>query len=576
MATVLGLNCFHADAAAALVRDGRLVAAVEEERFNRIKHSAGFPWSALRYCLQQGGLDLRELDAIAVGMKPIEHVQDEVLHILSGRPNYSRQIQKRLDAVARFRDLRALLARELGIPRAEVPRLEEVPHHVAHVASAYHLSGWEDAALLSVDGFGDFCSTLLARGAGGEVEPLEAVRFPHSLGILYTAVTQFLGFPRYGDEGKVMGLAAHGEPVYRDRLRQIVRLREGDLFELDPSYFTHPVYGVDMIWEDRVPYVEDIFSERLIEVFGPPRHRYAEVGVRDRDLAASLQAVLEEALLHLLRRLRELLPDARRLCYAGGVALNCAANRVLRAAGLFPEVFVPPAPGDAGTAVGAALVAARRAAPESPWPRPQLRSAQLGPGYSAEAIERALEGSGLRFARCERVAEEVADLLCDGKVVGWFQGRLEFGPRALGGRSILADPRRAEMREVLNSRIKYREPFRPFAASVLSEHFGEFFESAWESPFMAYAQPVRPERREEIPAVVHADGTCRVQTVEEASCPRFHALLSAFHARSGVPLLLNTSFNENEPIVCTPEDALDCFAASKMDALALEDYLILR
>ena len=574
MPTILGLNCYHADAAASLVRDGHVVAAVEEERFNRIKHSAGFPLESVRYCLRQGGVDLRELDAIAVGAKPIDHVKEEIMQILSGRPNYSRQIQKRLESVARFRDVRALLAREFGFPKDELPRLEEVPHHTAHLASAFFASGFSDAALLSVDGFGDFCSTLLGRGQESSIEVLDSVGFPHSLGILYTAMTQFLGFSKYGDEGKVMGLAATGEPVYRDRLRQVLLLKEDGLFELEPSYFTHPVYGVDMIWEDRVPHVEDIFSERLIEVFGRPRHRYADITVRDRDLAASVQAVLEDALLHLLKGLRKRVPDVPNLCYAGGVALNCVANSVIRKAGLFENVYVPPAPTDAGTAVGAALVACRALAPEAK--APALRTAQLGPSFSPVEIERALEGSGLRFERPTNMDDAVADLLADGKVVAVFRGRLEFGPRALGGRSILADPRRADMREILNTRVKFREAFRPFAASVLAEHQAEYFEADWPSPFMLYAVPVREEKRDEIPAVVHSDGTCRFQTVDREHDPAFYRLISAFKTKTGVPLVLNTSFNENEPIVCTPEDALDCFSSAKIDALALEEFLVRR
>ena len=574
MAYVLGINAFHADAAASLVRDGHVVAAVEEERFNRIKHSAGFPLEAIRYCLRQGGLDLREVDAIAVGMKPIEHVQEEILQILSGRPNYSRQIQKRLDAVARFRDVRGILAREFGYPKDEVPRLEEIPHHQAHVASAYLPSGFQDAALLSVDGFGDFCSTLLARGRAGEIEVLDTVCFPHSLGILYTMVTQFLGFSRYGDEGKVMGLAALGEPVYQERLRQVVRFKEDGLFELDPSYFTHPVYGVDMIWEDRVPHVEDTFSERMIEVFGRPRHHYADITPRDKDLAASVQALLEDALVHVLKRLKALCPETDNLCYAGGVALNCVANAAIRRADLFANVYLPPAPGDAGTAIGCALAASRRLTPAAPVE--PVRTAQLGPGYSFEEIERALEGSGLNFVRSRNVHEEVAELLDSGKVVGWCRGRLEFGPRALGGRSILADPRRTDMRETLNTRVKFRENFRPFAASVLAERQEEYFDVDWPSPFMSYAVAVRPEKRHEVPAVVHSDGTCRFQTVHQEHSPDYHRLIAAFAKRTGIPLLLNTSFNENEPIVCSPTDAIDCFLSARIDALVLEDFLVRR
>jgi carbamoyltransferase len=370
-----------------------------------------------------------------------------------------------------------------------------------------------------------------------------------------------------------MGLAALGEPVYRDRLGHVVRLLEDGLFELEPSYFTHPVYGVDMIWEDRVPQIDDTFSERMIEVFGPPRHRYADVSVRDRDLAASVQALLEEALLHVARRLKRLAPDATRLCYAGGVALNCVANTVLRRDGPFQDLYIPPAPTDAGTAIGAALAVSRRLGDAA---GPQLRTSRFGPSFSPPELERALEASGLSFERCPDVHDRVAELLAQGKVVGWFRGRVEFGPRALGGRSILADPRRPDMREILNTRVKFRETFRPFAASVLAERQAAWFQTDWPCPFMQYAVPVREEKRGEIPAVVHHDGTCRMQSVQAEVDPELHRLLTAFEKRTGVPMILNTSFNENEPIVCTPEEALDCFSSTKMDALALEEFLVRR
>ncbi len=575
MTRILGLNAYHADAAAALVQDGRVVAAAEEERFNRIKHSAGFPIEAIRYCLRQGGIDLRDVDTIAIASKPIDHVREEILQILSGRPTYSRQIQKRLQAVAQFRDVRAVLAREFGIRKDDIPTVEEIPHHHAHVASAYFASGWEDAALLSIDGFGDFSSTLLGKGEGSKITVLEEVLFPHSIGILYTMVTQFLGFSKYGDEGKVMGLAAFGQPVYKDRLKAIIKFKEDGLFELDPEYFTHPVYGVDMIWEDHVPRIEDIFSEKMIAVFGPPRHKYAEVAIRDRDLAASLQAVLEDAILHVIRRLRTLVPNAKRLAYAGGVALNCTANLLIREKGGFQDLYIPPAPTDAGTAIGCALHVARSSG-KTPAEASRVEHSRLGPSYSNEEVERALEASGLRYERSSRIHEEVAELLAQGRVVGWFRGRGEFGPRALGGRSILADPRRVEMRDALNVRVKYREAFRPFAASVLEERQGELFHATWPSPFMLYALPVKPEMRQKIPAVVHEDGTCRVQTVAARTNPDFHRLIAAFAEKTGVPLVLNTSFNENEPIVCSPADAIDCFVATKMDVLAIEDFLVRR
>lgn len=575
---ILGINAYHADASAALIRDGRVIAAVEEERFNRIKHSAGFPSDAVRYCLRQGGVDIRKIDTIVIASKPIEHVREEILQILSGRPAYSRQIKKRLEAVAKFRDVRRILASEFGHRIEDIPPLREIPHHLAHVASAYYQSGFAglegETALLSVDGFGDFCSTLLATGTGKEIEVLDEVLFPHSIGILYTMVTQFCGFNKYGDEGKVMGLAAYGEPIYVERLRQIIDLPIDGLFSLDPNYFTHPVYGIDMIWEGSVPLVEDIFSERMIKTFGPPRHRYSEVSVRERDLAASVQLITEEAVLHVLQRLKEQVPS-KRLCYAGGVALNCLANgRVLQQSG-FEDIYLASAPSDAGTAIGCALVVAAEDQPDLKLDQ-RVEASRFGPSYTPEEIEAALAGSGLHYYRSKDVAEEVAGLLADGNIVGWFNGRMEFGPRALGGRSILADPRTVEMRNTVNSRVKFREEFRPFAGSILEEKQQEFFPDSPSSPFMLYALKVAEDKKDKVPAIVHHDGTCRIQTVKKSVSPDFYNLISAFHEKTGIPLVLNTSFNENEPIVCNPEDAISVFNHTHMDVLVIDDFVVKR
>lgn len=575
---ILGINAYHADASAALIRDGRVIAAVEEERFNRIKHSAGFPADAIRYCLRQGGVDIRKIDTIVIASKPIEHVREEILQILSGRPAYSRQIKKRLEAVAKFRDVRRILASEFGHRIEDIPPLREIPHHLAHVASAYYQSGFAgldgETAPLSVDGFGDFCSTLLASASGKEIEVLDEVLFPHSIGILYTMVTQFCGFNKYGDEGKVMGLAAYGEPIYVDRLRQIIDLPIDGLFSLDPNYFTHPVYGIDMIWEGSVPLVEDIFSERMIKTFGPPRHRYAEVSVRERDLAASVQLITEEAVLHVLQRLAADVPS-KRLCYAGGVALNCLANgRVLKQSG-FEDIYLASAPSDAGTAIGCALVVAAEEQPDLKFDQ-RVEASRFGPSFTPEEIEAALAGSGLHYYRSKDVPEEVAGLLADGNIVGWFNGRMEFGPRALGGRSILADPRTVEMRNTVNSRVKFREEFRPFAGSILEEHQSEFFPDSPPSPFMLYAMKVADDKKDKVPAIVHHDGTCRIQTVKKSVSPDFYNLISAFHEKTGIPLVLNTSFNENEPIVCNPEDAISVFNHTHMDVLVLDDFVVKR
>ena len=575
---ILGINAYHADASAALIRDGRVIAAVEEERFNRIKHSAGFPTDAVRYCLRQGGVDIRQIDAIAIASKPIEHVREEILQILSGRPAYSRQIKKRLEAVAKFRDVRRILASEFGHRIEDIPPLREIPHHLAHVASAYYQSGFPsqegETALLSLDGFGDFCSTMLASAQGKEIEILDEVLFPHSIGILYTMVTQFCGFNKFGDEGKVMGLAAYGEPIYVDRLRQIIDLPIDGLFSLDPSYFTHPVYGIDMIWEGSVPIVEDIFSERMIKTFGPPRHRYSDVSVRERDLAASVQVITEEAVLHVLQRLKSEVSSTR-LCYSGAVALNCLANgRVLKQSG-FEEIYLASAPNDAGTAIGCALAVAAEEQEGLKFDQ-RVEATRFGPSFTPEQIEAALASSGLHYYRSKNVADEIASLLAEGNIVGWFNGRMEFGPRALGGRSILADPRSVEMRNTVNARVKFREEFRPFAGSILEEQQSDYFPDSPASPFMLYAMSIAEDKKEKVPAIVHDDGTCRIQTVKKAVSPDYHELISAFYEKTGVPLVLNTSFNENEPLVCNPEDAISVFNNTHMDVLVLDGFVVKR
>ncbi len=572
MTTVLGLNAYHADAAACLVVDGTIVAAAEEERFNRIKHSAGFPVQAVRYCLREAGIGIAEVDHVASSSKPIEHVERDILQILSGRPNYSRQIKRRFEDVARYRDLQKVLASELGVSKSTVrAQVHEIEHHLSHLACAYYLSGFDRCALLSVDSFGDFCSTMLGRGAGGELSIDEKVLFPHSLGAFYTMFTQFLGFRAYGDEGKVMGLAALGEPVYVEQLRDVVRLLPNGLFELNADYFTHPVYGIDMIWVDRVPLIEDIFTEKVMEIFGSPRVKYAPFSKRDRDLAASIQQVLDEAIVHVATHLHER-TGSTDLAYAGGVALNCHSNAKILEETPFQRVFVPPSAGDSGTAMGCALIVARGAGDH----RPPLQTARLGPSYPDDAVDRAVADMGLTLERPDDMPAQVASALAQGKIVGWFNGRMEFGPRALGGRSILADPRKVEMRDTLNSRIKFREPFRPFAASVLVEEASTWFEVDGPAPFMLFTFPVRASVRSEIPAVVHADGTCRIQTVDAAVDPDYHRLISAFRDETGVPLLLNTSFNENEPIVCTPEDAIECFLSTRMDVLVMGGAIVTR
>jgi carbamoyltransferase len=524
LASILGLNAYHGDAAAALVIDGALVAAAEEERFNRVKHSAGFPTQAAAWCLAQAGPS--EVDTVAVGC-----------------------LESSLPA-----DPRA----ELGFDADWV----FVEHHLAHLASSFRVSGFEEAALLSVDAFGDGVSTMLAEGRGSTLEVLDRVVFPHSLGVLYTAVTQWLGFPRFGDEGKVMGLAPYGVPRFAGELHRLVR-PAGELFELDLAYFTHHEHPLELTWIEGSPTVRRLFSPRLEELLGPARERDDELTSLHEDVAASLQAVLEE---HVLRVANALWERTRlpRLCLAGGVALNAVANgRILRETA-FEEVFVQPAASDSGTAIGAALDVANANGFV-------MDHAYWGPGYSDDECAAALAGAGIDADRLdeEELCAVVAERIAAGDVVGWFQGRMEFGPRALGNRSILADPRRHEIKDVLNARIKHREPFRPFAPSVLAEKAGEWFEQDHPSPFMVLVYRTRAEKRELIPGVNHVDDTGRLQTVTRAANPRYHRLIREFDRRTGVPMVLNTSFDENEPIVMTPADALETFRRTRIDLLVL-------
>jgi carbamoyltransferase len=569
--TILGLNAFHGDAAAALFIDGACVAAAEEERFTRVKHQAGFPSRASRWCLEEAGLDPEDLDHMAVGRNPAAHLHRKILFGLRQRP--TRMLRSRLANAAQVFDVRSALAGALDVAPGRLrARVHRVEHHRAHLASAYACSPFAEAACLSADGMGDFVSTMWGRGEGDRVRVGGSVPYPHSLGVYYTAFTQFLGLPRYGDEYKLMGLAAYGEPRYADEVREVVRLRRGMGFRLRLDHFVHHVNGVDMTWAEGAPEIGSLWSRVMEDVFGPPRPVGGEVTDRDRDLAASVQLVLEESLLGLLWRLHaETRSD--RLVMAGGVALNCVVNGKVRAETPFEHLWVQPAAGDAGTAIGAALsVWTDVLGRERGW---VMADAALGPGFEDHQYKEALEDTSLeyRWLPDEELFDYVAGRIAEGAIVGWFQDRMEFGPRALGNRSIVCDSRRSDMKEILNARIKHREPFRPFAPSVLAERTDEWFTQDYPSPFMMMAYDVRPEKRGAIPAVTHADGTGRLQTVERTVTPRYHALIEAFHGRTGVPVVLNTSFNENEPICRTPQEAVETFRRTRMDLLVLGNYL---
>jgi carbamoyltransferase len=580
---VLGINAWHGDAAAALLVDGELVAAAEEERFRRIKHWAGFPSEAARWCLAEAGVTAAQIDHVAINRDPKARRLAKAWWVLRARPSLGT-LADRLRNRARLMSLRGATAQALGVSPAELgASFHPIEHHLAHLASAYLVSPFERAAVVSVDGFGDFSSAQWALGEGRDLRVLGRVGFPHSLGLLYTALTQHLGFAHYGDEYKVMGLAAYGRPSHLPEMRRLVRLRADGGFELDTHYFRHARGGVAMTWEGGAPTLEDVFSPALCELLGPRRGLGEPLEQHHRDLAASAQALYEECLFHLLGRLAERTGETR-LAIAGGCGMNSLANGRIAQNTPFRDVWVQPAAGDSGGALGAAFAV---------WNlvlgRPRsfvMRHAYWGPRADSAELTALLEGrSGeLAEAGCRRIVpesedslvERVAEALADGKVVGWFQGRMEWGPRALGNRSILGDPRRADMQEILNLKIKRRESFRPFAPSVLAERQGEWFESDQAVPFMGQVFPIRAHQQARIPAVTHADGTGRLQTVERDANPRYWKLIRAFEERTGVPMVLNTSFNENEPVVCRPKEALDCFLRTKMDLLVLGDVLLER
>jgi carbamoyltransferase len=572
---ILGLNAYHGDAAAALVVDGELVAAAEEERFNRVKHVAGFPSLAARWCLEEAGLRPDELDHVAVSRDPRANIGQKLLRTIRHGAS-ARYLKARLQNASKIRDVHSALAAALGLdPSALRAQVHNVEHHQAHVASAFFVSPFDEAAILSVDGFGDFASTMTAVGRDNSFEVLDRVLFPHSLGIYYAAITQWLGFPYYGDEGKVMGLASYGDPQPNLKAMSDVLHPEGDLFVLNLDYFTHDKEGVDMTWDEGSPRIGRIYSDKLVDTFGPPRDPDEELLPHHWNVAASLQLHLEEVYLHVVDRLQQR-TGLRDLCLAGGVALNAVANGRIRNETGFDGVYVQPAAGDSGTAVGAAYYVWNQ---ELRQPRSfVMRHAYTGPEYGDEEVAAAIDSAGLAAERLDDDAlfPAVAERIAAGDVVGWFQGRMEFGPRALGHRSIVADPRRADMKDILNARIKQREPFRPFAPSILDDAVGDWFEQDYTSPFMVLVYKTRAEKRDEIPAVNHVDDTGRVQSVERDVSPRYYRLIEEFGKQTGVPMVLNTSFNENEPIVMTPAEALDTFLKTRMDVLVLGNYVVRR
>lgn len=627
---ILGINAYHGDAAAALIKDGRIVAAVEEERFNRVKHCAGFPAQAVRYCLEVAGIGIQDIAHVGVSRDPSAHLHKKILFaatraakqsrqwavgggqqskrqtavgtgelgnrgagegeegngsgdngigVKSGNgrgPGIFRQVKDRLNNAAKIRDLSDDLAQALGAAKGSLrAQFHNIEHHRAHLASSFYVSPFERAALLSIDGFGDFVSTMWALGAGNSIKVLDQVEYPHSTGIVYTATTQFIGFPYYGDEGKVMGLAPYGRPRFIEEFRDIIRTEARGQFRLNLDYFRHHAEGVDMTWDQGSPIIGRIFSDEFARTFGPARERGAALTEREQDIAASLQLRLEEVGFHVLNHLHAEtgLTD---LGLSGGVAYNSVMNGKILLNTPFRRVYVQPAAGDSGTALGVCYEIHNGILKQSRGE--VMLGAYTGPEFTNDEIRAELAKSDLAFETLsdDAVTKRAAQDIAAGLVVGWFQGRMEFGPRALGNRSIVVDPRRADMKEILNERIKKREPFRPFAPSILEERTADYFEQSHPAPTMLMVYQVRAERRAEVPAITHVDGSGRLQTVSREVNPRYYQLISDFNQLTGVPVVLNTSFNENEPVVCTPRHAIDCFLKTRMDVLYLGNHMVRR
>ena len=571
---IIGINAYHGDASAALVVDGQLVAAVEEERLNRIKHWAGFPSQSIQYCLDAAGIEISDVDHIAVSFNPRANLMRRLAFVATHRPGV-RAIIDRLKRQGKTLGLEQQLAEGLGVDRSEIrAQVHRIEHHQTHVAAGFLLSPFDEAAVLSVDGMGDFTSTLTAHGHGTNWDEFDRVYYPHSIGFLYSALTMYLGFPYYGDEYKVMGLAPYGEPEFADVIRRMIQPK-GDTFELNLDYFTHHKNGVKMKWNDGAPVVEPFHSQRLVDELGPMRRKDEEMTGRHDNIAKSLQVVTEEIIIHLLNRLHEK-TKSDNLCMTGGVAMNSVANGKITSHTPFKDVYIPAGAADNGTSFGAAFYVWNRVLGNS---RTFVQDhAYWGFESHDEDAVTAASAAGVPFERLPgaELVDCVSDLLIDGKVVGWFQGKMEFGARALGNRSLLADPRRTDMRDIINLRIKYREKFRPFAPSILEEHVNEWFEIAEPTPYMEKVFPIRPDKHSVIPAVTHVDGTGRLQTVSRRSNPLYHSLITRFHEKTGIPIVLNTSLNENEPIVRTPEEAISCFLRTDMDAIVMGNVVVNR
>lgn len=582
---ILGINAFHGDSSACILKNSQLIAAAEEERFRRIKHWAGFPSESIKYCLKEAGIEVSDVTHIAINQDIRAHLGRKIIFALRGSLNLMSLLDRIKNKRARLNILD--LFKSISPSQDCKAELIQIEHHMAHLSSAYYVSPFKEAALLSIDGFGDFASVGTGVGMGNIVRLDNHIYFPHSLGTFYQALTQFIGFPNYGDEYKVMGLAPYGRPVYLEQMRKIVILKKDGGFELNLNYFRHHREKIEYEWKGGAPSVGILYDNLIQDLLGTPRAPDEVLTQRHMDIAHSVQLMYEEAFFHILNSLYEKYKIGN-LAIAGGCAMNSVANGKITMRTPFENVYVQSAAGDAGGAIGAAYAALAKikVCADKKEVSTYHDHAYWGPEFSNKEIKKVLEENDLKissesctinyFEDINILYQVVASDIGNGAVVGWFQGRMEWGPRALGNRSILCDPRRANIQQILNKKIKKRESFRPFAPSILRTEVSNWFEQDGDVPFMMQVYQIKKNKRLLIPAVTHVDGSGRLQTVTESANPRYHGLITAFNELTGIPILLNTSFNENEPIVCRPEEALNCFLRTRMDILVMGNWLIRR